>query len=157
MGLQKLGGVTFDVRGLVQLSGREPDQRSLKRPDQIAGIQIHQRAMRLHLLHTEQWADSTEGEEIAALTIQYANGQSHRLPIQHAVHLGSKWSVSSSVTKQAQVAWIGTTAIANASQNSIRLYKYTWTNPHPDSEIAHMDLASAKTKASYVLVAMTVE
>ncbi len=158
LGLQKLNGVIFDVRGLVQLSGREPDQRGLKRPDQITGIRIHQRALKLHFLHTEQWADTTEGEEIAALTVRYANGQQERLPLEHAVHLAADWSSASSAeTKQARVAWIGTTSLANANQNSVRLYQYTWPNPHPDWEIARVDLASAKTKASYVLVAITVE
>ncbi|MBI3418442.1 MAG: protein kinase [Verrucomicrobia bacterium] len=157
VGLQKLGGVTFDVRGEIRLFGRGPDPRRLQLPEQIMGIQVQQRATKLHLLHTEAWADSTEGEEIAALTIHYANGQSQRLPIEHAVHLASDWSGASSETKQAKVAWIGTTALANANQNSIRLFKYTWPNPQPDWEIVSVDLASAKTRASYVLVALTVE
>jgi hypothetical protein len=156
-GLQSFGGVIFDVRGLIQLFGREPDQRGLKRPEQVMGIHVQKRAVKLHLLHTEQWADLTEGEEIAALTIHYANGQSERLPIEHAVHLADTWSGASAVTKQAQVVWIGTTAIANANQAALRLFQYTWPNPHPDWEITHVDLASARTKASYILVAMTVE
>ena len=98
-----------------------------------------------------------EGEEIAALTIHYADGQDERLPIQHAVQVADAWSGASAVTKQAQAAWIGTTALANANQGAMRLYQYTWPNPHPDWEIAQVDLTSAKTKASYVLVAMTVE
>ena len=71
--------------------------------------------------------------------------------------MADAWSGSSAETKQAEAAWMGTTALANASQAAVRLYKYTWTNPHPDWEIAQVDLASAKTKTSYVLVAMTVE
>lgn len=98
-----------------------------------------------------------EGEEIASLTIHYANGQRQRLRIEHAVHVADAWAGPAAVTKQAEVAWMGTTALANASQGTLRLYKYTWSNPHPDWDIAQVDLASAKTKASYVLVAMTVE
>ena len=43
---------------------REPELRGLKRPEQISGIQIHQHAARLHLLHSEGWADSKEPGEI---------------------------------------------------------------------------------------------
>jgi len=156
-GLQKFAGVNFDVRGLVQLFGRDPELRGVKRPEQISGIQIGQRAARLHLLHSEGWADSTEAEEIAALTIRYANRQEEKVPIQHAVHVAGDWSGTPSTTSDAQPVWIGTTALANANQNSVHLYKYTWPNPHPDWEIAQVDLASAKKKASYVLVAMTLE
>jgi hypothetical protein len=156
-GVQTLNGVTFDVRGLIQLYGRGSDLLRLKRPEQVAGIKIQQRAERLHLLHTEQWANIVEGEEIASLTIHYANGQRERLPIEHAVNVADHWSGSSATTKQLEVAWMGTTALANANQAALRLYKYTWPNPHPDWEIAHVDLASTKTKASYILVAMTAE
>jgi len=140
-----------------QLYGREPDLLRLKRPEQVAGIKIQQRAARLHLLHTEQWADTREGEEIAWLTIHYANEQRQRLPIEHAVNVFGDWSWPSDARKQAEVAWMGTTALANASQAAVLLNKYTWINPHPDWEITQVDLASAKTKASYLLVAMTVE
>ena len=129
----------------------------LRRPEQVAGIKIHQRAARLHLLHTEQSAGTVEGQEIASLTIHYANGQREQLPIEHAVNVASEWYGPSTETKQGEVAWTGTTALASANQGTLRLYKHTWSNPHPEWEIAQVDLASARTKASYVLVAMTVE
>jgi len=53
--------------------------------------------------------------------------------------------------------WIGTNPFANSLHWSVWLYRYTWSNPHPDWEISHADLVSAKTEASYVLMAMTVE
>jgi len=156
-GLQTFSGITFDVRGLIQLYGRDPDLLRLKRPEQVAGIKIQQRAARLHLLHTEQWADTVEREEIASLTIHFANGQRLRLPIEHAVNVLGDWFGPSAAMKQTEVAWMGTTALANARQATLCLYQYTWPNPHPDWEIAQVDLASSNTKASYVLVAMTVE
>jgi hypothetical protein len=157
IGVQKFGGVTFDVRGLIQLSGREPNRRGIKRSDRVTGILIGQRTARLHLLHTEQWAWDKDNDEIAALNIRYANGQEEKAPIQHAIAVAGDVGGGGPAAKQARLAWIGTTALANANQNSLRLFQYTWSNPHPDWEIAQVDLVSAKAQASYVLVAMTVE
>jgi hypothetical protein len=115
-GLQKFGETTFDVRGLIQLFGREPELRGFKRPEQVVGIQVHQRAARLHLLHAEQWPDSAQGEEIAALTIHYANGRDERLLIQHAVHVASD-SLEQSPRRSKLKSSGSATALANLNQN----------------------------------------
>jgi hypothetical protein len=73
------------------------------------------------------------------------------------VQIAHDWSDSSSAPKQAQVAWVGADPLANSRQYCVRLFKYTWPNPHPDWEISQIDLVSTKSHASYVLVAITLE
>jgi hypothetical protein len=155
MGLQSLGGVIFDVRGLIRLYGRDAEVWRAKRPEAVTGIQIHQRAARVHLLHTEQWANEVTNEPIAELTFRYANGQQERLSIQHGIQVAADDSAEPTGVKQAQIVSI--VAHPYGSPPAVRLYKYSWTNPHPDWEIAQLDLASTKGKASYVLLAITLE
>jgi hypothetical protein len=159
-GLQNLAGVTFDVRGLIQLFGQEHDRRQIKLPERVEGIQIQQRAARCHFLHTEQWADwnETEKSEIASVVVHYRNGQAERVPIRHGIDVASDWYSSTHDPKrEAEVAWIGISVDSSANQNCLALYKSTWTNPQQDWEIATLDLESAKKGASYTLLAITVE
>jgi hypothetical protein len=94
---------------------------------------------------------------VAALVIRYRNGQIQRQPIQHLVHVSASWGNQPTETENAQLAWIGSTVRSSASQSAVRLYRYTWPNPHPEWEIATADLESSQNGASYVLVAMTAE
>ncbi|MBI2946707.1 MAG: hypothetical protein HYY23_03615, partial [Verrucomicrobia bacterium] len=158
VGMQKLGGVSFDVRGQIELFGLGAEARGHRHPEKVSGIKIQQRCARLHFLHSvEGGAYRTEGEPLATLVVAYANGQSEKLAIQNRVHAGGDRSGSEYAPKQAEAVWIGTNPFANSLQWSVWLYKYTWANPHPDWEISHIDLVSAKTEASYVLLAMSVE
>jgi hypothetical protein len=156
-GLQTLGGVQFDVRGEIALFGQGPEARGFRRPEKVAGIRVQQRFGRLHFLHTAGWANTPDGEEMATVVVEYVNGQVEKIPIQNRVHVADHWSTAQLAPAQAEVVWIGTYPFANSFQKSAWLYKYTWPNPHPDWEISRIDLVSTKTKASYTLVALTVE
>lgn len=158
LGVQTLGAVRFDVRGQIGLFGLGSEARGSRRPEKVSGIKIQQRCARLHFLHTvEGGAYRTEGEPLATLVVAYANGQSEKLAIQNQVQVSGDWSAPEYAPKQAETGWIGTNPFANSLQWSVWLYRYTWSNPHPDWEISHVDLVSAKTEASYVLLAMSVE
>ena len=114
-----------------------------------------QRCSKLHFLHTGEWVDWKE-QELANLVVHYANGEAIALPIIANVHLSGDLGGGSGA-KDAEIAWIGTNPFGNSSQATVRLSKYTWTNPHPDWEISQLDLISAKTKSSYTLIALTAE
>jgi hypothetical protein len=157
VGLQTLAGVQFDVRGIVRLFGWTAELRGIRGPEQVSGLKVQQRCERMHLLHTAGWASGIVGEAMAVLVVKYANGQVEKIIIQDLVHVAHDWSDSPSAPKQAQVAWVGADPIANSRQQCVRLFKYTWPNPHPDWEISQIDLVSTKSHASYVLVAMTLE
>jgi hypothetical protein len=123
----------------------------------VTGLKIQQRCERMHLLHTAGWASGIEGEAMAVLVVKYANGQVEKITIQDLVQIAHDWSDSPSAPKQAQVAWIGADSSADSFQMCVRLFKYTWSNPHPDWEISQIDLVSTKSNATYILVAITLE
>ena len=157
VGLQTLAGVQFDVRGVVTLFGWDAELHGIHGPEQVAGLKVQQRCERMHLLHTARWADAIEGQAMAAVLVKYANGQVEKITIQDLVQIANDWSSNPFAPKQAQVAWVGADPLANSFQYCVRLFKYTWPNPHPDWEISQVDLVSTKSDASYVLVAMTLE
>ena len=54
-GLLQLGGLVFDVRGIVQLSGTELQKVGGQYPQQITGIKINQACRQLHFLQASGW------------------------------------------------------------------------------------------------------
>ena len=154
-GIQTLANVQFDIRGVVELFSINNAQRGKVRPEKVSGIRVGQRCSKLHFLHTGECVDWKE-QELANLLVHYANGKAMPLPIIANVHLSDEWGGGSGA-KEAEIAWIGTNPFADSSQATARLFKYTWTNPHPDWEILQLDLISAKTKSSYTLIALTAE
>jgi len=65
-GVQKLGGVDFDVRGLIQLTGTQAEALGPAFPESVTGIKVGQKAKRLHFLHGAGWSavsvkSTTEG------------------------------------------------------------------------------------------------
>jgi hypothetical protein len=157
VGLQTLAGVQFDVRGVVRLFGWSEELRGIHGLEQVTGLKVQQRCERMHLLHTAGYSSEIEGEAMAVLVVKYANGQVEKFTIQDLVQIADRWSSNWLVPKQAEVAWVGADPDANSWQQCVRLFKYTWPNPHPDWEISQVDLVSTKSQASYVLVAMTLE
>ena len=156
-GVQMLGGVRFDVRGTIALFGEEPEVRGVHSPEQVTGIKVGQRCGHIHFLHTARWTDSIQGAEIAAVAVKYGNGEVKKFPIQDLVQVANDWSSAPGKPKEADVVWIGTNPSANSSLECLRLFKYSWLNPHPDWDVSAVDLSSSRGNASYVLVAMTLE
>ena len=101
--------------------------------------------------------DRGDVEPASSSSVADANGQVEKITIQDLVQIAGDWSSRPFAPKQAQVAWIGADPSADSFQRCVRLFKYTWPNPHPDWEISHVDLVSTKSNASYELVAMTLE
>jgi hypothetical protein len=56
-----------------------------------------------------------------------------------------------------QLAWTGSSAAATASKTQVRLFRWTWSNPLPDLEIASIDFVSALNGCAPFLVAVTAE
>jgi hypothetical protein len=58
----------------------------------------------------------------------------------------------------ARVAWTGTNDSTDLNPGlTVRLFAMTWTNPHPDREIAAIDVTSKVTASDLFLVAVTLE
>ncbi len=126
-------------------------------PDLI-GIPVGRQFEELHLLHLSQWAE-VEGQEIATIRLDYADGTKHEFPILFGGHVRD-WQRMASEEKElltdpnTKIIWRGP-GMQNLN-STMRLFKSTLANPHPEKVVTAMDVVSTKHLAAYTLVAATV-
>lgn len=153
-GLLQLAGQVFDVRGIVQLSGSELKRVGGQFPQQITGIKINQTCRQLHFLQAAAWK-SPDGTTIGTYRLHYADGQEQVIPIVYGADVRD-WNMDSDSTvklTRSTVAWSG----FNSAQVVVRVFKSTWVNPLPETEIVSLDYVSAMAAAAPFLLAVTAE
>lgn len=156
-GLVRMGGIEYDLRGIVQLTGKEAQETlSVAFPNEAMGIQINQPADRLHFLHACAWSDS-DGTEVATYHIHYEDGQSVEIPIQYGIHLRDWWAISKAEVAEADIAWMGQNAASSSMGYSLHLYHWAWENPRTNVPITRMDFHSASSNSAPFLLAITAE
>ncbi len=142
-GVQKLGGIEFDVRGLIQLGARAAN--GLAYPAHVLDIPIGRRCRRLHFLHAAIFsAGAHPGDELGSYIFHYADGREVGLPIVMGRDLADWWALSSQKDMSCVVAWNGNNPAARAEGHTIRLFTTTWRNPTPGVPIRQFDFTSAK-------------
>jgi WD40 repeat protein len=156
-GVQKLGGIEFDVRGLIQLGVIAAN--GLPYPNHVYAIGIHQTCRRLHFLHAACFAAGAHfGDELGSYVIHYTDGRQVELPILAGEAMGEWWSQPNEQNMRFAVVWTGSNPAARRDGRTIRLFKTTWENPFPDIPIRQFDFVSDKpTPGQPFLVAVTAE
>ena len=156
-GMQTLDGVPFDVRGIIQLSGRQAERElRVQFPEEVANMVVRQKGQTLHFLHCCGWP-SPQGTTIGTYVVHYSHGEIRRIPIVYGVDVRDWWmSESDTPGSKANVVWTG---VNHAAPNnpSIGVCKTTWKNPLPGVEIDHIDFQSTMTNSAPFLIAITVE
>ncbi|MBI2928422.1 MAG: serine/threonine protein kinase [Verrucomicrobia bacterium] len=158
-GLQKLGDVEFDVRGLVQLASPEIRSGPVGEfPQGISGLGVGLKCARLHFLHGTI-AGAGEGQEIGRYVVRYASGARHVVPIRYGVEVRDcwDWSGAPQETTNAAVAWRGQNTATRERGFALQLYLTTWPNPLPDVRIADVDFVSGGSRSAPFLLAITAE
>jgi hypothetical protein len=166
-GIHIFAGVPFDVAGRAQLVGRTATQLLGRFPTGIRNIPIGDKCDRIHLLHGASNL-SALGREIARLVLHYENGTQARIGIVGGSDVLDWWgpiyNTDSGIGRYvkspgAELAWVGTNPWikARAPDFSLRLYRSTFANPHPDLAIKSVDYVSTLTDANPFLVGLTVE
>ena len=157
-GMHKLADSYFRIgEKIVQVKGKT----SPNWPESVAGIKVAARGTKLHILHaTEYQADS--GTEVGNYVIHYADGSREKIPIVYGRNLVNWWNYPSQKNdpSDAQIAWTGRNEMVNGGDwegVTVRLFAVTWTNPHPDREIATIDVVSSNSACDPYLVAVTLE
>src|ERR1041384_5427673 len=79
-GVQTFGGVPFQIIGQAGFYGQTLADRRQVWQQEAIGILVGQPFEELHLLHHAFWPD-TEGQEIATIRLNYADGSQQSLPI----------------------------------------------------------------------------
>ena len=166
-GLHAFAGVPFDVEGRIQLLGQPAPKSQSKFPGRINGIRIQRRCARLHLLHGAS-AQHWPGGKIARLILHYADGSTAAIGIVGGEHLLDWWGPiyntgagdgRNTTSPETELAWAGSNPLINESAPdfSLRLYKTTFANPHPELEITSLDYASTLRGAAPFLAGLTTE
>jgi serine/threonine protein kinase len=157
-GLQLLAGTTFNIQGVVQLRGAPAEDNRF--PQSVSGIQVSRTCHALHFLHATQRA-RPDGVRIGHYVVHYGNGSNLSLPLIYSENIRDWWvNDDESVPPPSLVtAWIGSNAesLRDKGPQSIRLFKWTWNNPHPELKIDTIDFISDMTECAPFLVAITAD
>ena len=94
--------------------------------------------------------------------IHYAGGSLEKIPIVYGRNLVNWWHfpVERNDPSDAKVAWTGTNNMSDQKRGenlTVRLYSFTWANPHPDKEISTIDVVSSVSVCDPYLIALTLE
>ena len=158
-GLQTIGGVEFDVRGIVQLCSQSPS--STNYPVLVKGIPVHQPCQRLHFLHAAGFGNPVdEGKQIGLYVVHLAGDQTRvEIPIRygHEVRNWHSQAGEPAAPEDLKAAWTGQNAVSKSAGRSLRLFLTTWINTTPDDEIESIDYVSSMAVPAPFLIAITVE
>lgn len=152
-GLQKLGNAQYDLRGIVQVSGKVFAARNKVFPPAVKGIKLGLKCHTLSFLHASRWTEQN-GVQIGSYVIHYANGQTREIPIIFGVDLRDwlpSWDPGAAANGP-PVGWQG-----RDGNLDILLFEKQWPNPLPDVEISSIDMVSSMTQAAPFLVAVTAQ
>lgn len=153
-GRQRIGGIEFDIRGVIQLAGRADPGLAAVFPHRVADIPIRQRCRRLHFLQGTAWT-APAGTHLGSYVIRYEDGQERIVPVVYGYDVRD-WIGPMSAEETARglrPAWTGTTPAGQP----VLLFLQVWWNPRPDVEIAAVDFVSAMANPAPFLVAVTLE
>ena len=157
-GLQRLGGVLWDIRGIIVLDSIRQRRELPLFPVRVIGIPVHRRILRAHFLCAASWGASAS-EEIGRWVFHTAEGATFGRPLRLGTDVLDWWAPPDSTPppQGMPVAWTGTNPASIKVNRRIRLFRVTWDNPSPDVEIRTLDFVSLMRVAAPFLVAITVE
>ena len=165
-GAVELGGILFDIRGIIQLDSpairRQPDR---KFPSSLSGIPVGQTSEALHFLHACAYGKmipTGEPVSIGSYLIHYEDGQTTEIPVRLGKDL-SDWHLEPGEREANQVAgpdgfniaWEGSNLSTDRRGASLALYRTTWKNPRPEQAIRSLDFRSAGQSPAPFLIAVT--
>jgi hypothetical protein len=159
VGLHKLGGIEFDVRGIVQLRGKSPS--AAKYPASIRGIKVEQKCQHLYFLHASAFGSfADEGKQIGIYVVHFVpNHMRLEIPIRYGRDVRN-WQAlvgEPKSSKQLNLAWQGENGVSKRTNSSVRLYLTTWTNLAPAVEIKNIDFLSSTNTPAPFLIGITVD
>jgi type II secretory pathway pseudopilin PulG len=152
-GVQKFGGVEFDVRGLIQL--RSKQMNAPRYPLNVNNIKVDQKAGKLHFLHSTGWS-APDGTPVCNYVVHYANGKTETFTVKYGDHVIDWVNQAAPQDTASIVAWSGRSPVNN-SQTQLQIYKTVWTNPQPDQTITSIDFVAANQDPAPFLIAITAE
>ena len=113
VGTQKLSGVEFDVRGLIQLDGKTLRSEGGKYPVRVDGIPVGRKINSLHALHATGW-QVPQGTVVGAYVLHHEDGSQTEIEIVYGKHVLDWWSFTNVAldSENTKIAWTGSNALA---------------------------------------------
>jgi len=158
-GLQRFGGVLFDVRGLIVLAGTKSLEVSgLALPEAVKGIPVGRKGKAVHFLQAAAFEGATPGLKIGEYVLHYEDGETKTADLIYGENELDWWAhpADGKVTKAEQI-WVGSNPATRMRGMKTQLFLFTWKNPLPAERIASIDFISSLTASSPMLVAITIE
>jgi hypothetical protein len=157
-GVHKMGGAYFRI-GDKMVHVRSTNKAAM--PISVDGIKVAARAKRIHLLHGNQ-QKAEAATNLGEYVVHYTDGSKERIPIIYGRNLIDWWDtgVKKDDLAEARIAWRGSNKMLDERPNrdiKIGLWAFTWTNPHPDKEIATIEVVSSVSACDPYLIAVTIE
>ena len=155
-GRRMIDGLPFDMGGEIVFYGRREGEENNDHPADVSGIRIDRKFDELHLVHAAQWR-SYYGSPVATVRLHYSDGTSTDFTIRDKFQLDD-WNRLLTENDElvadpdSKIIWRG----AGIVKGTGRLFKSMLRNPFPDKKVDTMDIVSARSLMSYVLVAATV-
>ncbi|MBX3734753.1 MAG: protein kinase [Verrucomicrobiae bacterium] len=162
-GLFSHDGVTFDARGIVQLSGERFLNQAVRYPESTGNIPIGRQVSRIHLLGgaSDAYPSVPRGTVVARVRLGYSNGSETSIPLRLGRELEDFNIPAHQPPRldQATIAWWGLSQSTEASFPAKRfvLYHMVLGNPFPDRQVQHLELISANGVVTPFFVAVTTE
>jgi WD40 repeat protein/tetratricopeptide (TPR) repeat protein len=147
IGVHRMAGVEFGIRGIVQLSAPHLLKGGMVYPDEVKGIQVGQTCRRIHFLHSVTTSLQKAGVRIGSYMMHYVDGHTQDLPIVYGEDVREWTDYPYTKVTKGTVAWQAGTP----NNDVLRLWKSTWENPLPDLPVATIDYVSAKADAGTFL------
>lgn len=101
--------------------------------------------------------DHFEGTQVGEYVVVYRNGTERSIPLRYGVELRDWWDWDDRGADGAATVWEIEDAKARERGFTARLFQLTWSNPHPEQEVATIEFRSAGSIASPLCVAITVD
>ena len=154
-GRQVIQGVTFDIRGIVQVNDGTQFVMKIPYPPQLAGIEVGARGNQIHFLHGA--VNNAQANAPAALyRIHMEDGTTHDYIARWQRDLAFPWANRDAIPNT-NIAWRAERVTAFGNATDAVLHLSTWTNPTPDMQIMSVDFVVTGGKPQPFLAAMTVE
>ena len=154
-----LGGVPFDVRGVIQLNGRNTEARIAGLIPRSVTIPLNREVYHLHFLHAVQWGDPV-GTVVAKYRLHYADGSTAELPIEFERDVMAWWvgwnQPHGDLLRAKRVA-TGSNAALPGDQWSLALYLRSWDNPNPQRKVTSVEFESTMQNSAPFIAGLTVE
>jgi len=157
-GVQELGGVKFDIRGMIVLAGNQSmDVTGVAFPESVNGIKVNRKGKKLHFLQACGWS-AEAGAKLGEYVIHYSDGQTKSAPILYQNNVMDWWvRPEDKPPTEAKEVWRGQNPSTRNAGFETHLINYTWENPLPDVEITTIDFVSDVIAAAPIMLAITVE